>query len=248
MSKKISIFNVQSDVTQITVDANDAQVTVVSVADNKTSLFFPRGALIHAACSESEIIIRQSRKLFARFFKKPQITINVPEHLVPSVQFSGKSATLNITGGIFGQLNAYLESGKATLSDAAFESVDVKGNEVVFTASSLTVKGCLSCNIQSGEATIENSFATHTACRNKGGNVGIVNLNCKDSFLEAEHGNINATILGNKKDFNVTLKAREGTCNSDSDDGKDCTGSVKAFAGDGNIVIDFVEENKEAEL
>jgi hypothetical protein len=248
MSKKISIFNVQSDVAKIFIDANDAQVTIVSIADNKTSLSFPRGAAIHAACSENELIIKQSKKLFARFFKKPQITLNVPEHLVPSVQFSGRSASLTLLGGIFGQLDAYLESGKVELSDAAFEGVEIKGNEVQFRAHALTVKGCLSCNIQSGEAIIENSFATHTECRNKGGNVGIINLNCKDSFLEAEHGNVTATILGDKKDFNVTLMAREGTCNSESDDGKDCTGAVKAFTGDGNIVIDFVEVKKEAEL
>jgi hypothetical protein len=241
MSKKIHTFDVQSDVTKISIDAYDALINIVSVSDGKTTLTFDRGPFIHAACSENELVIKQGKRLFAKLRKKPQINLNIPEYLVPSVQYHGKYASLSLQGGIFAELDAYSVRGKINLSSAAFESVDIKGEEVALNISSLTVKDCLSCNIQSGEAVIENTFATHTECRNKGGNVGIVKLNSKDSFLEAENGNVTATILGKKEDFNLTLQAKEGTCNMDSDEGKNCSGAIKAFTGNGNIVIDFTD-------
>jgi hypothetical protein len=204
-----------------------------------------RNALIHIANTRGELFIKQNKRLFSRFRKKPILELFVPEHLLPAIEVKGDDTHLSVTGGLYKSLDCYSDKGEINLNDAAFESVSLRGDDITFTAANLTVKGNIICEIKAGEAVLENCFATYTECRNKGGNVGVVNLNCKDALFEAEHGNVTASIIGDKQDYNLTLSAREGTCNLESDLGKPCTGALKAFTYMGNIFVEFITKSEE---
>jgi hypothetical protein len=244
MNNTTKIYNVQTDIKLIAFDVYNAYICIRTTADKYLELQLSKNALIHIANTKGDLYIKQTRRLFANLRKKPTLTLCVPEHLLPSVQINGNQTALTLDGGIYENLEYYSSKGDVKVCDAAFESVAIKGGDINFAANNLTIKGSLICSVQSGEAVLENSFATHTECRNKCGNVGVVNLNCKDCLFETENGNVTATIVGDKNDFNLTLTAKEGTCNQESDEGKNCTGAVKAFTYKGNIYIDFIKQSE----
>jgi hypothetical protein len=245
MEKNKKIYNVQTDISSITFDLYGACVCIRSTTEKYLALELSKNALIHIANTQGDLFIKQNKRLLARFRKKPVLTLFVPEHLLPSIQINGNDTLLTLSGGIYRSLELYSVTGEVKLSGAAFETVDIKGDNLNICADNLTVKSGLLCNIQSGETLLENCFATHTECRNKCGNVGVVNLTCKDNLFEAEHGNVTASIVGNKDDYNLTFATREGTCNMESDEGKTCTGALKAFTYKGNIYVDFIKESEE---
>jgi hypothetical protein len=188
------------------------------------------------------LTIKRGNSLFSKFFKQQAITISVPEYLVPEITFNGKRANVNISGGIFARLEFFAEHGKVALSDCAAESVEIGGGDCMFSAQNLTAKGGISGSISSGEILLENCFAKFAQCRNKGGNVCAVNLNCVDSLFEAENGNVYASLLGEEKDFNLSVTTKGGISNHDSDEDNCRPNTLKAFANGGNITIDFIKK------
>jgi hypothetical protein len=240
MSKKINIYDVTTDVTTINFNIDNANILISSTQENTLTLKYV-GTFIHVANTDGELVVKQDRRPFANLRKPVAIRLEVPQHLVPSLFIYARKIELTLDDGIFAQFEIYAKHGKITLGGAAFENVDVKGESVQFAASNLTVKNTLLCNIEGGESIIENCFARVSECRNKNGNVGAINLNCKDSLFEAENGNISATVLGDKKDFNISVTAKNGTCNCENSLAK-TTNSFKAYTTNGNISADFIKE------
>jgi hypothetical protein len=245
MNSKNKTYDVQTDITSITFDIYGAYISIRPTTNKYLQLELSKSALVHVTDNKSELYVKQLRGLFARFRKKPVLTLFVPEHLLPSIQLKGSDIVLHLLGGIYKSLEYVSDKGEIKLVDAALGNVEVKGDNLTFIASNLTIKDNIVCAISSGEAVFENCFAKHAECRNKGGNVGVVNLNCKDALFEAERGNVTASIMGCKEDYNLTLSARDGTCNMESDEGKDCTGAFKAFTNKGNIFVEFTQKSKE---
>lgn len=248
MSKKTRFYNVESDIASVSFDVLNADVIVRAANDSTLGLETERAVNLWIANSDGQLIIKQGKRLFTGVRKKQKIILFVPEHLIPSLSIYAKEANFAVEGGRFADLDFYAERGALELNDTVFDGVNIKGGDITMKANSITVKNSLICAIRSGETVLENCFAIHTECRNKHGNVGVVNLNCKDSLFEAEHGNVTATVLGDKKDFNLTFNVKEGTCNLQSELDKDCPNALKAFAYDGNVFVDFIQPVKEESL
>lgn len=245
MRKTVDIFNVDTDVTAISCDVNRAAIKLVAAQGKALSVKIADSACVHAAVHEGELLIKQGRRPFSRFKKAAEIVIEVPGHTVPTLFFHGNFADVNLEGGIYSTLEYLADNGTLTLTDAAFESVEVKGDNVNLAAKQLTVKNNLVCNCDNGETVLENCFAGLIECRHKKGNIGGVNLSCKDSLYEADKGNISLTIPGTREDYKLSLLAKNGTCNCESDENESASYSLRAMTTEGNIVIDFKKTEKE---
>jgi hypothetical protein len=246
MSKQVNIYNVETDINSIQCNVYFASVSIVSTTQPKLTVEFIQNKNINIANDESTLYINQSKHFVAPFSKKPKIVINVPECVVPSLSVTGSTLSLKVNGGIFANVEVLAENGKVGLYDAAFDSVEVKGNKVLFLARAITVKGVLDSIISSGEILLEKVFAMHTELSNKRGNVGAIDLSCKDSSFECECGNISLTVDGVRGNYYLTLLAKNGTCNHESDSqntaGKNM---LKAYSAKGNIVLDFAQNKSE---
>jgi hypothetical protein len=239
MSKKINIYDVTTDVTKINFNIDKAKVVITTTQENSLTLKYI--GTLHVANTDGELIVKQDKRPFSNLRKPATLNLEVPEHIVPNLSIFANAIELSLEGGIFAQFEIYAKQGKLALSAAAFESVDVKGEYVELSCSNLTIKSKLLANISAGESLIENCFTPIAECRNKKGNVGVVNLNCKDSLFEAENGNISATVLGDKSDFNISVTAKNGTCNCETSQGKTAN-SFKAYTTNGNISADFIKQ------
>jgi hypothetical protein len=248
MSKQVNIYNVGTDITAINCDIYFASVVIVSTSQPKLSVEFLQNKNINIANDESTLYIKQSKCFVTPFSKKPKIVINVPECVVPSLSVTAATLSLKVNGGIFSGVEVLADNGKVGLYDAAFDNVEVKGNKVLFLARAITVKSVLNSIITSGEILLENVFSKHTELNNKRGNVGAINLSCKDSSIESESGNISLTLDGARDDYFLTALSKGGTCNLDSDsDNQANKNTLKAYSAKGNIVIDFTQ-NKSVDL
>lgn len=110
-----------------------------------------------------------------------------------------------------------------------------------------TVKGNLSVNLERGDILAENTFALYFESRVTRGNMGLVNLICKDSAFDTLKGNISASLKGDAENYNVDVVVGEGTANRESSQ-TGAENSFHAYTKKGNIVLDFVgSENVKAE-
>jgi hypothetical protein len=245
MSTKTNIYNIENDITAININACCAQILIETASQKNMTVEYVENNRIHIASNDGVLIIKQDRRPFNLLKSKVIIKLSVPEYLVPTITFNGDRTNLEITNGIFKDMEYYADGGSLVLNTMSFDNIDIKGSGVNFKANNLMVKNNLLCSIRSGEAVIEHSFATHLECINKHGNLGVVELKCKDSLLSTQHGNVSATIVGDKSDYNITVSARKGTCNCESDEGNIRPCSIKAFAESGNILVEFIDDNKE---
>ena len=128
----------------------------------------------------------------------------------------------------------------AARKTAGVENCTVNSADCGIQLSHCTIKGSLLANTKSGDVALEYVFATHIACRAKAGNIGAVQLNCRDTIFETGEGNINATLLGDEDAFDMVLNVKEGTCNRESVNVERNTAAFKAYAAKGNIAADFI--------
>ncbi len=195
-----------------------------------------------AANDENGIIIHQGK---CGFFIKPHqiIKIFVPAHTVPSLKIIGKCVDLTVKSGIYGELNLAAEDGNAALFDCVFESAEILGGDVSVHIAGSTVKSGFISQTDKGDVLAENTFFKRAEVRVKRGNIGIVNVNCKDCAFDTQKGNITANLAGNEESYTTTLITREGTANRESAASKDgADGNFHAYTKKGNIVLDFIEE------
>ncbi len=243
MKEKIFYYDVQDDVTDVECDLCDATVKVSVSEDGKFCVKLSKTENISIGNSESALYISQKRKR-----GRQQIEICVPQYVVPSIRLSGKRCGLEVNGGLYGEIKLAAESGKASVCDCAFESLEIIGGDLQATVSRATARTGLFIQLDKGDAIAENVFAPRAECRTKKGNLGFVNLNCKESMFETGKGNITATVTGDKDSFSTTLLAKVGTVSSSGEPREGAERTVQAYAEKGNIMLDFAQEEKGAEI
>lgn len=245
MSRKVNIYKTEADVTAINLDVYDAEIILEPSEENCLTAEFVNCPKIQAANSDSALFIKQSKRAFAALFPKGTIKIGVPDYIVPAVSVTGNRVKIYAKGGIYSQWEALAENGCVTLEDVAPDGIEIKGGNVSLYASGVTVKNSVITNVKSGDAALENCFATHMVCRTGKGNIGVSNLICRDATLESDGGNITATVKGDENSYNVTLTARSGLCNRENRNTDGETSSFKAYTAKGNIHVDFIDDKGE---
>lgn len=242
MKEKIIKFTVEGDVAAIECDFTCAKVSFLEAEDGKFTVEFPNTNNIHAGSGDGTIVVSQSRRSIFKP-KKQEFKIYVPAHTVPAVKINAKNFSAEFIGGIYGELNISAENGSIALSDSVFKNVEVIGGDIDAHLSGVTVKENLSMQIERGELLAENAFATHCECRFKRGNIGLANLNCKDSAFDTLKGNVTASLAGSAESFNTDLVTREGTVIGESVNAA-AENSFHAYTQKGNIVLDFKGEEE----
>lgn len=241
MKEKNFIYSVETDVNSIELDVANAGVEICVTSGKKCFIEYPNAKNIFAANDENGIIIHQSK---SRFFTRPyqNIKITVPAHTVPSLKIHGKNVDLSVKNGIYGELNYFAEAGYIALYDCVFGSAEISGGNINVHVTGATVKDNFLSQTDKGDVLLENDFFTRAEVRVKRGNIGAVNVNCKDCAFDTQKGNITANLDGNENDFNTSLVTREGTANRESAAVSGADGNFHAYAKKGNIVLDFNEE------
>ena len=218
----------KSDVAAIACNADGCMIQLEQSEDNCTTVEYDRGVSVYFKKSEGTLIIKHSMGLLARLLGgESRVKVRVPGHVVPDVS-------------IYGEVMFLAASGSLCAENAAMENCTVNSADCGIRLSHCTIKGSLLANTKSGDVALEYVFATHIACRAKAGNIGAVQLNCRDTIFETGEGNINATLLGEEDAFDMVLNAKEGTCNRESVNVERNTAAFKAYAAKGNIAADFI--------
>lgn len=241
MKDKISVYSVETDVNSIELNLKSATVEICEAAGGKFYIEYPNCKNIFTANGENGIIIHQGK---CGFFTKPHLTIKifVPAHTVPSLKLSGKNIELLIKNGIYGELNLFAEEGNAALYDCVFENAEILGGNIDVRIAGSTVKSGFISQTDRGDVLAENSFFKRAEVRVRRGNIGIVNVKCKDCAFDTQKGNITANLAGNENGYNTSLVAREGTANRESAMQEGAEGNFHAYTKKGNIVLDFIGE------
>ena len=241
MKEKNYIYSVETDVNSIELNVKSASIEICEAEDGKFYAELPNTKNVFAGSDENGIIIHQGK---CGFFIKPHqiIKIFVPAHTVPSLKISGKCVDLTVKRGIYGELSLAAEDGNAALSDCVFESAEILGGDISVHVAGCTVKSGFTSQADKGDVLAENTFFKRAEVRVKRGNIGIVNVNCKDCAFDTQKGNITANLAGNEESYTTSLITREGTANRESSSKEGADGNFHAYTKKGNIVLDFIEE------
>ena len=243
MKEKTLNFSVETDVNSIECDVYCARLIFAAAEDGRFTVEYPRCKNVSAGSGDGTILINQRRRtIFAH--KKQKIKIFVPEHTVPALKIYGKHLAVEISGGIYGELNLTADDGAVYLSGGSFGDAEITGGYLVTELDDVTVKGNLIIKCDRGEVFTQNTFATRFECRAEKGNIGQVNLSCKDGAFDTLKGNITVTLNGSSADFNTDIVAGEGTVNRESEKHDGAEGNFHAYTKKGNIVLDFNEEKQ----
>ena len=241
MKEKNYIYTVDTDVNSIEINVTNATVEICEAADEKFYIEYPNDKNIFAANDENGIIIHQGN--FGFFIRPHQnFRIFVPAHTVPSLKIYGKNVELLVNKGIYGDLTLSTEDGSAAFYDCVFESAEISGGTVNVHVAGSTVKSGFISQTDKGDVLAENTFFKRAEVRVKRGNIGIVNVNCKDCAFDTQKGNITANLAGNGDSYNTSLITREGTVNRESAAREGADGNFHAYTKKGNIVLDFASE------
>lgn len=242
MKEKTLNFSVDTDVNSIECDLYCAHLTLAAAKDGKLSVEYPQRKNVNVGSGDGTVLIKQHRRAILGH-KKQNIVICVPEHTVPALKIFGKHLSVEITGGFYDELNLIYDDGTVRVSGCSFKSAEIAGGDASVYLNDVTVKGNLTIQIDRGNVLAENTFATRCECRAARGNIGQVNLNCKDGSFDTQKGNITASLSGCAKDFNTDLITQEGTVNRDSDKPDGADGNFHAYTKKGNIVLDFANDD-----
>ena len=241
MKDKLFVYSVETDVNSIEINVTNATVEICEAGDEKFYLEYPNTKNIFAANNENGIIIHQG-KCGILIRPHQNFKIFVPAHTVPSLKVCGKDVDLIVKHGIYGEFNFSAENGNAELYGCVFESAEILGGAINVHVADATVKCGLVLQADKGDVLAENTFFKRAEVRVKRGNIGIVNVSCKDCAFDTQKGNITASLAENEDEFNTSVVAREGTSNRESTAKCGADGNFHAYTESGNIVLDFTGE------
>jgi len=244
MKESIFICDSEKELDEIDIDIYDCEVTLCAAEGDNPKVTFTQGRNIKVASGDKRLIICQTKRPL--FCRKQSIKIYIPQHIVPSVTVHGKHPDITFDGCLYGDLSAACESGKLSLYHCSFKSVQITTGAAV-NISDITVKGNMYIQSLQGDVVAEGAFAPHAEFKLKKGNLGLVEMNCKECVLETLDGNISAAMCGKECEYATSLKANGGTCNRESIAKADAGKSVKAYA-DGNITLQFCGDKEKPHL
>lgn len=241
--EKYKTVKINGDVSAIYIDILNGDVNLKPV-DGDCSVVKKLRTHVKITLSGGELHVRQTRKTR---LKKAEAEISVPSHCLPELYAKGEKCNFKIEGGLFGNSEINFVSGDVSVRGAAFEKLAVSCNQLNFASDSATVKTCAIVNSGEGKALIEGGFASSLDVHIIDGDIGVTGQACKDAQLFVEKGSINANFMGKPEEYSLSALAKNGTCNRENrPEGEK---SIKAYAGSGNIVIDFTDDSKtEAQL
>ena len=235
----------KTDISVIECEAECCTLEIGQTDDNFAEVEYAQGINICFNESESKLCIKQQSGLLAKIFGgESTVKVLIPEHMVPAIKISGGKTDCIISGGIFGEIGFSAAGGSIKAENTSIESCTINAAECNVHFAHCTVKGSLICNTDSGNVTLEYTFAKHIACHIKSGNVGTVLLNCRDTTFEVTEGNVTATVLGDESTFDVLVNSKEGTCNKESINIEDNQSTFKAYVIKGNIFVDFTDSKE----
>ncbi len=235
----------KSDVGAIECTAEECSLRIEHTDDAYARVEYNRGVNVYVEKGAAKLVIKQKKGLLSRIFGgESQITVYVPGHIVPSLCIKGGKVDCAVDGGIYANVEFSAGHGGIKADGAAMESCTVNAQGCNISFAGCMVKGTVVTNVEEGDLSFENTFATHIAGRTKRGNIGAVKLNCKDTIFEAGEGNITANVLGDESTFDVIVNAKEGTCNRESLNIENNDASFKAYVVKGNIFVDFVSDEE----
>lgn len=232
----------KTDITAIECEAECCTLEIAQADDNFAEVQHARDINVYFKKSESKLYIKQEAGLLARLFGgESTVKVLIPAHIVPAIKISGGKTDCIISGGIFGEIEFSASGGSLKAENTAMECCTINADECTVHFAQCTVRGSLISSTNSGDVTLEYTFAKHIACRIKSGNVGTVQLNCRDTTFEVAEGNVTATVLGDESTFDVLVNSKEGTCNKESINIEDNSSTFKAYVVKGNIFVDFTD-------
>lgn len=232
----------KGDISAIECNAEDCDIIIDHTDEPYAQAEYSGKVKFYVEKDSSRLKIEQKRRFISKIFGgKSCIKLYIPGHIVPHLSFSGGSADCEIRGGIYGDINFSAARGSIILGNAAAESLTVNSENCNVNLSACTIRGNIATTAESGDASLEHTFATHICCRTKKGNIGAVELNCRDTIFEVGEGNVTATVLGDETTFDVIVNAKDGTCNKESLNIENNDASFKAYVLKGNIFIDFID-------
>lgn len=245
MKDKICIFKAEGDISDISADICDGIVTLRQTEDDELTVTMPAAKNVHAACDGGTLYISQPKGCSCPFAARQRIDIAVPQHIVPTLTVNAKRVELHIDSGIYGETEITADSGAVYISGADAQTVSINGGKIKANIEDSTIKGRLYVNARNAEFLAQHAFAGVAVVRTKKGNMGIVALHTRDCTLETEEGNITATIVGRKQNFNLNLTANgvpEEQCGD-----KHARNSLSAYTKKGSIICEFVEDDGAAD-
>lgn len=237
MKNKIFKLDTDAEAAEICCDLYDAHITIRASDDRQLKIIYPDAKNVNVAFGESGILISQTKRV--SLFSRQYITLYLPSHIVPDVKLCVKHASALFDGGIYGEMSLNAEDGRLCLINGSFASCEIIGGDLDVYLNETTIKDNAFAQFGKGNVLAENSFATRAECRIKSGNLGFVNLNCKECVFEVDKGNIMATMTGAEEEYNTLLRAKSGTANRDGAENAGAQKSIRAFTGKGNIMLDF---------
>ena len=155
--KKLANYFAHGEVNAVHIDACGAQVNVKSTAKAELCIQYSKSFRPTLAESEGRLEIRQNKVLFARA-RRPEITVFVPESMVPDVNISLAKGGVAIDGGFFGDVTVAGKMLKVSVKHATFENLYVKADELDISAEGITVKNLANALAKGGRVEIDKTF------------------------------------------------------------------------------------------
>lgn len=233
--RKHAAFRANADVVEINLDTINADINILS--SSETNLYIEYSKNLRAKITEADGIVslKQGKSLF-NSFRRPLLTVYVPECNVPDINIVADRTNLKIGGGIYKDANILGREIRAVINSAAFENLKIKADALDVSADGILVKNLSSALAADGRVEIDKAFCKKAECRVKRGNIGLCNSACDFAVLNSEDGNIAACMLGCESEYTIDL---DGAAVSGKDNLSTSGKSIRARAARGSVVLDF---------
>ena len=242
MKNKTLEYTAAGDAVAIICDLVNAGLHITPTQENELKITCNNAKGLHISCKEGVLTVKQSTRTHLFTSKKTIINVYVPDHTLPDITVNARSCSADITSGIYGRFTLSCDNGTAELRDCSFADCELTGDNLSTYLKGVTVKNTLAVQCGAGDMIWENSFASCTQCRVKRGNIGLSGFNCINSVMQAENGNVAASLKGKESDYSLGLLIKEGISNKESVKREGAARSFKAYSAKGNIAIDFVRD------
>ncbi len=238
--RKHTIFNISDNVARIDCNIVSGDVIIVGSASAPFTAKKTRRCRLKISESDGVLKIRQSK---APLFRRASITITVPAYCVPDVSIKTAQGRINFTDGSYGNLDITSGDADVIICRSSFENCNIKCGRLKLYGKHLSVNGSFDGVAEEGGMLMDNAACGKLGLKYKSGDMGFSRLDCPDSLLAIERGNLNAILNGSASDYTLNLMSKNGTCNRGSVYGGEK--AFKAYCGYGNLVVDFTEKDKE---
>lgn len=242
MKNKTLEYTAAGDVNAIICDVVGAELHITPTQANELKITCKNEKGMHISCNEGILTVKQSTRPHLFISKRTVINLYIPDHTLPDITVNARSCSAYITNGIYGRFALSCDNGMAELHDCSFTDCELTGDNLSTYLKGVTVKNTLAVQCGAGDMIWENSFASCTQCRVKRGNIGLSGFNCINGIMQAENGNVAASLNGEERDYNLGLLIKEGISNRESVKREGAARSFKAYSAKGNIAIDFVPD------